>query len=271
MSELFNKALWIPDQALITGSNLSRYMQWLTEQNIVTVNDYDALYAWSVSDPASFWSSISRYFRICFHHVSGQVLRLPATGMIGVKWFEGSTLSYAEHVFRNRDDERPAIIFSSESGESAEISWQLLEVQVAAVAAWMRSRGVGMGDRVVSLLPNIPETVVAFLAANSLGAIWCSCSPDFGVDAIRDRIGQVEPKLLILSDGYHYGGKVFDRSAEWDRLLDDLPSIRDIVMVDLISSSFRLHGTVSWADILIHTAGTLCFEAVPFDHPIWIL
>lgn len=271
MSELFNKALWNPDQALITGSNLSRYMQWLTEQNIVTVNDYDALYAWSVSDPASFWSSISRYFRICFHHVLGQVLRLPETGMIGVKWFEGSTLSYAEHVFRNRDDERPAIIFSSESGESAEISWQLLEVQVAAVAAWMRSRGVGMGDRVVSLLPNIPETVVAFLAANSLGAIWCSCSPDFGVDAIRDRIGQVEPKLLILSDGYHYGGKVFDRSAEWDRLLDDLPSIRDIVMVDLISSSFRLHGTVSWADILIHTAGTLCFEAVPFDHPIWIL
>jgi acetoacetyl-CoA synthetase len=271
MSELFNKALWNPDQALITGSNLSRYMQWLTEQNIVTVNDYDALYAWSVSDPASFWSSISRYFRICFHHVSGQVLRLPATGMIGVKWFEGSTLSYAEHVFRNRDDERPAIIFSSESGESAEISWQLLEVQVAAVAAWMRSRGVGMGDRVVSLLPNIPETVVAFLAANSLGAIWCSCSPDFGVDAIRDRIGQVEPKLLILSDGYHYGGKVFDRSAEWDRLLDDLPSIRDIVMVDLITSSFRLHGTVSWADILMHPAVTLCFEAVPFDHPIWIL
>ena len=263
--------LWKPGHSLLSGSRLSNFIQWLSDQHIVKVKDYDALYEWSVAESSLFWYSISQYFNIHFHHPWEQVLRLPANGMIGTKWFEGSTLSYAEHVFRNRDEDRPALIFSSEQEETRQISWAVLEVQVAAVAAWMRSCGVGMGDRVVSLLPNIPESVIAFLAANSIGATWCSCSPDFGVEAIRDRIGQVEPVLLILSDGYRYGGKVFDRSAEWARLLTDLPSISHILQVQLIGSSFRLPDTVSWMEVLNYPSGVLSFEPVPFDHPIWVL
>ena len=191
--------------------------------------------------------------------------------MLGTKWFEASTLSYAEHVFRNRVEDRPAIIFSSEGAVSREIYWSELEAKVAAMALWMRAQGIVPGDRVVSLLPNIPENVIAFLSANSLGAIWSSCSPDFGVEAIRDRVIQVAPKLLIVSDGYRYGGKAFDRSEEWSRLIDQLPSIRTIVNVDLIGSSFRLFDAVSWHDVMQYPAESLSFEHVFFDHPIWIL
>lgn len=250
---------------------MTRYMGWLAERGIIHVQNYDALYEWSISDPASFWSSVASYFDIAFQHPYENILRLPETGMLGTKWFEASTLSYAEHVFRNRVEDRPAIIFSSEGADSREISWSELEAKVAAMALWMRAQGIVPGDRVVSLLPNIPENVIAFLSANSLGAIWSSCSPDFGVEAIRDRVIQVAPKLLIVSDGYRYGGKAFDRSEEWSRLIDQLPSVRTIVNVDLIGSSFRLFDAVSWHDVMQYPAESLSFEHVFFDHPIWIL
>lgn len=250
---------------------MTRYMDWLAERNIVQVSDYDALYAWSISDPASFWSSVATYFNIVFHKPYESVLRLPETGMLGTKWFEGSTLSYAEHVFRNRDEGRPAIIFSSEGTDSLEISWSDLGEMVAAMASWMRAQGIRSGERVVSLLPNIPEAVVAFLATNSLGAIWSSCSPDFGVDAIRDRVVQVSPRLLIVSDGYRYGGKAFDRSTEWARLIEALPSVQTIVTLDLIGASLRLSHAVSWHDVMRYPADPISFEPVSFDHPIWIL
>ncbi|MCE2833056.1 MAG: acetoacetate--CoA ligase [Chitinophagaceae bacterium] len=271
MSIAQDRQLWQPGQDFISASNMTRYMGWLAERGIIHVQNYDALYEWSISDPASFWSSVASYFDIAFQHPYENILRLPETGMLGTKWFEASTLSYAEHVFRNRVEDRPAIIFSSEGADSREISWSELEAKVAAMALWMRAQGIVPGDRVVSLLPNIPENVIAFLSANSLGAIWSSCSPDFGVEAIRDRVIQVAPKLLIVSDGYRYGGKAFDRSEEWSRLIDQLPSVRTIVNVDLIGSSFRLFDAVSWHDVMQYPAESLSFEHVFFDHPIWIL
>ena len=271
MSIAQDRQLWQPGQDFISASNMTRYMGWLAERGIIHVQNYDALYEWSISDPASFWSSVASYFDIAFRHPYEKILRLPETGMLGTKWFEASTLSYAEHVFRNRVEDRPAIIFSSEGAVSREIYWSELEAKVAAMALWMRAQGIVPGDRVVSLLPNIPENVIAFLSANSLGAIWSSCSPDFGVEAIRDRVIQVAPKLLIVSDGYRYGGKAFDRSEEWSRLIDQLPSIRTIVNVDLIGSSFRLFDAVSWHDVMQYPAESLSFEHVFFDHPIWIL
>lgn len=271
MSTPVKQSLWDPGSDLISGSNLSRYIHWLADQQIVQVDDYDALYAWSVSAPGPFWLSIVRFFDISFHHPWNQVLRLPETGMIGTKWFEGSTVSYAEHIFRHRTADRPAIIFSSETADNVEISWHSLETQVAATASWMRSRGIVSGDRVVSLLPNIPEAVIAFLAANSLGAIWSSCSPDFGVEAIRDRVAQLAPTLVILSDGYRYGGKVFDRSSEWRQLLEQLPTIQHVVCVDLIGSTFRLLNAVSWCDLIATPADQIFFDPVPFDYPIWVL
>ena len=271
MSISQDRQLWQPGPDFISASNMTRYMGWLAERGIIHVQNYDALYEWSISDPASFWSSVASYFDITFRHPYENILRLPETGMLGTKWFEASTLSYAEHVFRNRVEDRPALIFSSEGADSREISWSDLEAMVAAMASWMREQGIAPDDRVVSLLPNIPENVVAFLAANSLGAIWSSCSPDFGVEAIRDRVIQVAPKLLIVSDGYRYGGKAFDRSEEWSRLIEQLPSVRTIVNVDLIGSPLRLFEAVSWQDVMLYPAGSLSFESVAFDHPIWIL
>jgi acetoacetyl-CoA synthetase len=271
MSSSLEKHLWSPDSDLMQQSNMRKYMEWLSAHDLVHVEDYDALYAWSVSSPEAFWSSIVDFFNVCFHQGSDNVLRLPVTGMIGTQWFEGATLSYAEHVFRNQTDDRPAIIFNSESGVSLEISWNDLKANVAALAAWMRSRGIVAGDRVVSLLPNIPEAVIAFLATNSIGAIWSSCSPDFGVEAIRDRVGQLDPKLILLSDGYRYGGKVFERSVEWQRLLSALPSIQHVIDVNLIGSNFRVAGAVSWVDVMSTPVGPLVFQPVSFDHPIWVL
>jgi acetoacetyl-CoA synthetase len=250
---------------------MRKYMQWLHAHDIVHVEDYDALYAWSVSSPESFWSSIVDFFNVRLHKEYDSILRLPMTGMIGTRWFDGATLSYAEHIFTHYSDDRPAIIYSSEKGDTLDISWHDLKIQVASLAAWMRSRGISMGDRVVSLLPNIPEAVIAFLAANSIGAIWSSCSPDFGVEAIRDRVGQLEPRLLFVSDGYRYGGKNFERAPEWQRLISTLPSIETVVSVNQIGSSFRLPNTVSWNDVITYPSLPLIFQPVSFDHPIWVL
>ena len=265
------KQLWAPGPDLLQESNMRKYMEWLSARNIVLAKDYDALYAWSVSSPEKFWSSLSEFFNVQFHDGYDAILRLPMTGMIGTKWFEGSTLSYAEHVFRNHSDDRPAIIFNTESGVVLEISWHDLKTQVAAVAAWMRSRGIVAGDRVVSLLPNVPESVIAFLAANSIGAIWSSCSPDFGVDAIRDRVGQLDPKLIFVSDGYRYGGKIFERGTEWRQLMSVLPSITYVIEVNLIGSTLRVAGAVSWKDVVSTPAEPLVYHPVSFDHPIWVL
>ena len=271
MSSVGEKHLWAPGIDLVQDSNMRKYMQWLHARDIVHVDDYDALYAWSVSSPESFWSSIVDFFNVRCHNEYDSILRLPMTGMIGTRWFEGSTLSYAEHIFRNHADDRPAIIFSAETGVSEEISWHTLETKVAALAAWMRSRGIVAGDRVVSLLPNVPESVIAFLATNSIGAIWSSCSPDFGVEAIRDRVGQVAPRLLFVSDGYKYGGKTFERATDWQRLITELPSIESVVSVNLIGSMLRLPDTVSWDEVISYPSQPLVFQPVPFDHPIWVL
>lgn len=271
MSSSSEKLLWTPGSELIQHSNMRRYMEWLSAHDVVHVEDYDALYAWSVSSPEAFWSSIVDFFHVRFQHKYKSILRLPVTGMIGTKWFEGATLSYAEHVFRNFTDERPALIFSSENGDAIEVSWHELKTKVAALAAWMRSCGIVAGDRVVSLLPNVPEAVIAFLATNSIGAIWSSCSPDFGVEAIRDRVGQVEPTLIFFSDGYQYGGKKYERATEWQRLISTLPSIRHVVCVNVIGSAFRLTDTASWNEVISTPSDSLVFDPVHFDHPIWVL
>jgi acetoacetyl-CoA synthetase len=271
MSEHQVKALWQPGADLLASSNMTRYIEWLRSENIFDTDGYDALYAWSVDQPAECWTSIARFFDIQFHHPWQHVLRLPETGMIGTRWFEGSKLSYAEHVFRQRNDDRPAIVFASEDGVLEEVSWVMMERQVAALAGWMRARGIASGDRVVSLLPNIPEHVMVFLAANSIGAIWSSCSPDFGVDAIRDRVGQIAPRMVILSDGYRYNGKVFDRTADWRMLMAELDSVREILTVDLIGAELRLFNSVSWKSAIDFPTTDLIFEPVDFSHPIWIL
>jgi acetoacetyl-CoA synthetase len=263
--------LWEPDAGLMRGSAMARFMGWLEATRGLRHRDYSELWQWSVSEPAACWAALAEFFEIRFHSAPVGVMRLPSEGMIGTVWFEGSTLSYAEHVFRRRTDEWPAILHRTETTPIRSLSWAELERQVASVAAWLRREGVGPGDRVASLLPNIPEAVVAFLAANSVGAVWSSCAPEFGRESILDRFGQITPKVLFAPDGYTYNGREFHRTEAWISLAAELPSLSHLVLTARILPELRVPGTVRWDDLLALDGGTLAFEPVPFDHPLWVL
>ena len=190
---------------------------------------------------------------------------------IGTKWFRGATVNYAEHIFRHKNPARPAIMFQSEQEPLKELSWRELEKQVGAVAAYLRQSGVVAGDRVVAVLPNGPQAVVAFLATNSLGAVWSSCSPDFGTTGILDRFQQIEPKVLIVADGYTYNGKGFDKLPAMRQLIGQLPTLKRTVLVPYLNSEAQLPKTDSWKDVLKTPFSTLEFTPVVFDHPLWVV
>ncbi|GAB2525240.1 acetoacetate--CoA ligase [Spirosoma aerophilum] len=249
-------------------------MDWLFVKKGLYFRDYDDLWDWSVTDLEDFWESIWQFFDVQSHTPYHQVIFRPnRLDMIGVTWFSEATLSYAEHIFRHRSSQRPAILFSSEQQPAvASLSWSTLEQQVAATAAYLRQHNVGVGDRVVALLPNCPEAVVAFLATNAVGAIWSSCSPDFGTSSVVDRFQQIEPKLLIAADGYTYNGKRIDKMESIRELRSKLPTLENVVLVPYLDKESELSGSVDWYDVLDTPAPDgLTFEAVPFDHPIWVL
>lgn len=263
--------MWKPDAALKSSANIKQYMNWLFVKKGLYFNSYDELWHWSVTDIESFWESLWDYFNIRKTDLHRSVLRRSRNGFIGTHWFERATLNYAEHVFRNKDKKRPAIWFGSERQKVTAISWDTLEKQVAAVAAWLRSIGIKPGDRVVGILPNTPHAVVSFLAANSVGAVWSCCSPDFGNTAVIERFRQIEPKVIIAVDGYVYGGKEFQKAEDVQLICRALPTVKHVVMVPYLDKSANLSEFVSWDDVLLVPAPPLEFEALPFSHPIWVL
>jgi len=263
--------LWKPGRNLMEQSNLRKFMNWLFVKKGLYFRSYHDLWEWSVTDLEDFWESLWHYFNIKSHDLYLQVLQKPQHGMIGTKWFTRSKVNYAEHILRNKTKDRPAIIFQSEQTALKEISWETLESEVAAVVAWLRQRGVKPGDRVAAIMPNIPQTIVAFLATNAVGAVWSSCSPDFGKTAIIDRFLQIEPKVLFVVDGYSYNGKTFDITSFAQDLSYSLPSVKDVVMISYINSPSRPERFTSWEDILHLLNFGIDFTSVPFDHPIWVL
>lgn len=246
-------------------------MDWLFVKKGLYFRSYHDLWEWSVTDLEDFWESLWHYFNIKSHDLYLEVLQKPISGLIGTRWFTRSKLNYAEHIFRNKTKDRPAILFQSERAELSEISWDQLETNVAAVSTWLRQRGVKPGDRVAAVLPNIPEAVVAFLATNAVGAVWSSCSPDFGKPAITERFSQIEPKVLFTVDGYAYSGKTYDITSFAGELSASLPSVNDTVLIQNIFSETRPERFTSWDDILHVEHFGVDFEPVPFNHPIWIL
>jgi acetoacetyl-CoA synthetase len=277
--------LWKPSEKFIENSNLRRYLDWLGKTHRLEFKSYHEAWQWSVENVAEFWETIWIYFDVISHSPYKKVLS--SEKMPAAKWFEGSTLNYAEHVFRKKtEDQAPAIIFSSERHDLVEISWEELYSQVASMAAYLRESGVGKGDRVVAYLPNIPEATIAFLATISLGAIWSSCSPDFGVNSVVDRFSQIEPKVLFAVDGYTYNGKPFDKRQVVKELCEKLPTIEQVVLVpylnaesgmrnpefshEVSNSDFRILNFEFWNNTFRHSS-ELRFEAVPFDHPIYVL
>ena len=263
--------LWTPSPERVAASRMNDYMRWLEREKMVRTGSYEALWQWSVDELPAFWESIWQYFDIPSSAPATRVvdeLKMP-----GAKWFEGSRLNIAEQMFRfHRDDEgeMPAIIGKSELRPTVHLSWNALRRQVASVANALRSMGVEPGDRVVSYLPNIPETVVAFYACASIGAIWSSCSPDMGTPSVLDRFGQIAPKVLLAVDGYRYGGKDFDRLEVVRGLVQALPGVEHVVLLPYLDKDARLEGAHSWQELLEHDT-EMRFEQLPFDHPLWVV
>jgi acetoacetyl-CoA synthetase len=245
--------LWQPPADLVERALITRYMRWLDRG----FGSYDELWRWSVEDLEGFWASIWEYFG-----VAGSYERvLGSRAMPGAEWFPGARVSYAEHLFGGSDDAAVAIRHASESRPLGEWTWGQLREQTARIRAGLVARGVGPGDRVAAYLPNIPETIAAFLATASLGAVWSSAAPEFGARSVVDRFAQIEPKLLLYVDGYRYGGKDFDRSE-----------IAASVAAEIGAEPVRLgylDGS-GWQDGFLQD-GELEFERVPFDHPLWVL
>jgi acetoacetyl-CoA synthetase len=263
--------LWEPSDERIERATLTRYMRWVAETRERRFDDYHDLWRWSVEDLDDFWRSIWDFFDVRSH---GEWERaLADASMPGAVWFPGSRLSYAEHLFRGKRSDELAILHASELRELGEWTWADLRAATAGVAAGLRELGVGPGDRVVGYLPNLPETIAVFLACASLGAVWSSCSPDFGARSVVDRFAQVEPKVLFAVDGYRYNGRDFDRRDVVARLQDEMPSLVRTVVLPYLDSDPDLSGlddAMTW-DELVQDGAPLEFEPVPFDHPLWVL
>ncbi len=265
------KPLWTPSRSFMEQSNLKKFQNWLFVKKGLYFKNYHDLWDWSVTDLDDFWESVWQFCEVKSHSLYFEVFIRQNRDFIGTKWFRGATVNYAEHIFRHKNQARPAIMFQSEQEPLKELSWRELEKQVGAVAAYLRQSGVVAGDRVVGVLPNGPQAVVAFLATNSLGAVWSSCSPDFGTTGILDRFQQIEPKVLIVADGYTYNGKAFDKLPATRQLIGQLPTLKRTVLVPYLNPEAQLPKTDNWKDVLKTPFSTLEFTPVPFDHPLWVV
>ncbi|GAA3387333.1 acetoacetate--CoA ligase [Cryptosporangium minutisporangium] len=264
--------LWSPNDQVKVGARITAYQRWLGRDG-----DYDDLWRWSVDDLEGFWNSIWTYFDVLGTRADGPVV----TGgeMPDVHWFAGSTINYARNALRHArtQPDRVALLAADESGNRRPITYRELAREVARVSAGLRALGVGRGDRVAAYLPNVPEAVIGFLATASLGAIWSSCSPDFGVSAVVDRFAQIEPVVLLAVDGYRYNGRSFDRRDAVTSIAAALPNLRAVVQVQ--SDDYAVRGTaavhpttVTWASLGADTdLQEPEYTDVPFEHPLWVL
>jgi acetoacetyl-CoA synthetase len=250
--------VWTPTSERIASATITRYREWLNETRGLSVDDYAGLWQWSVDHLEDFWASIWEFFEV---EASAPYERVLTTReMPGADWFPGARLSYAEHVLRGRAADDVAIRHASELRPLGEWTWGELQARAGAVAGALREAGVVAGDRVAAYLPNIPETVAAFLGCASIGATWSSCAPEFGVRSVVDRFAQIEPKVLLAVDGYRYGGTDFDRSEMIAALERELPTLqRTFVLPYLASGDWEL------------PPAELEFAQLPFDHPLWVL
>jgi acetoacetyl-CoA synthetase len=262
--------IWQPSAERIAAANLTRFMRFAAARGAPD-GDYTSFYRWSVTEPAAFWQALFDFAEIIAERGEGPVLSEPDR-MPGARWFSGTRLNFAENLLRHPDT-APALIFRNECGARRELSRPELRAEVARIAAGLRSVGVGPGDRVAGFLPNLPETIIAMLASASIGATWTSCSPDFGINGVLDRFGQVEPKVLFTADGYFYGGKTLDSLGPIAGVLERLPSVRRVVVIPYVSTTpdiGRLRNAVAWQDFG-EPGAALAFPRLPFDHPLYVL
>ncbi len=256
------------------AANLTAFTDWLAARRGLRFDGYAELWRWSVTDLEGFWQAVWDYCRIDASAPPEQVLG--RREMPGAQWFPGARLNYAQHVLRHERAGQDALLFLSESGPAAALSREQLGGQVRIVGTALRGMGVRPGDRVASYLPNIPQTVVAMLAAASIGAIWAGCSPDFGWRGALDRFRQLAPKVLFCVDAYQYGGRRFDRTGELRRIISGLDGLEHVVYLPQPGGppAASIPAATTWDALLDHPpvpAAQFAFEQVPFGHPLWVL
>ena len=267
--------LWSPSPARMADSNLRRFIDCIAARRDLPTGDYAALHRWSLERPDAFWFEVAHFADVKADWAAAPVLE-NGHQMPGARWFPGARLNYAENLLHYRDD-HPALIAYDERGQRRVLSYRQLCTEVARVASGLKEIGIQPGDRVVGFLPNIPEAVIAMLAATSLGAIWSSCSPDFGIAGVLDRFGQIEPKVIFTADGYHYAGKTLDSIAPIAGVLSSLPSVTTVIVIAQVSSAPDL-ATLE-ADgrraLRFEQMGSphakLQFQRLPFDHPLFVM
>ncbi len=259
--------LWTPPADLRETTEIGRYMDWLRTERGRDAENYDELWRWSVDDLEGFWGSIWDFFGLRTHTPYERVLAKPT--MPGAEWFPGAQLNYAEHlVGRAEDRDRVAVVARSQGRPPLELTFGELREQVARARAGLQRLGVGPGDRVVAYLPNVPETLIAFIATASLGAIWATCAPEFGARSVINRFVQIEPRVLLAVGGYGYRDRYVDRRTEVQEIRAKLPTLQHVVHVPYGEATVA--GAVGWNELL-DDSGRLEFEPVAFDHPLYVL
>ena len=265
--------LWQPSPERIAGANLTRFAALVRERHGASTGDYAALHRWSIENRAAFWAAVWEYGAVIGEWGDGPVL-VDGDRMPGAKWFPGARLNFAENLLRRRDD-APGIVFRGEDRVRRSLSFRELHDAVSVLAQALRAAGVVKGDRVAGYLPNMPEAVIAMLATASIGAAWSSASPDFGVQGVVDRFGQIAPKVLFSADGYFYGGKRHDSIGRLAPIAAQIPSIERIVVVPYTTDSPDVAPVEKAVGLMEFVAGRtpadIVFERVPFDHPLYIM
>jgi acetoacetyl-CoA synthetase len=264
---MIGEVLWQPPADLRQSTQIGRFMEFAEQRSGRRFDGYDALWRWSVEDLEGFWAAIWEFFELRAHAPFERVLA--SREMPGAVWFEGARLNYAEHlVGRDEDAEKVAVVAHSQTRPEFEVTFGELREQVARARAGLQRLGVGPGDRVVAYLPNIPETLVAFIATASLGAIWAACAPEFGARSVIDRFAQIEPKVMLAVGGYGFRDRYVNRLAEVEAIRGRLTSLEHVVAVPYGEAS--VPDAVAWPDLL-GQSGPLEFEPVAFDHPLYVL
>ncbi len=265
--------LWQPSEDRIRSSNLARFMAEVEERWEVDIGDYAALYRFSIADMEKFWQSVADFAGIIAERW-GETVLADGEEMPGARWFPDARLNFAENLLR-RGDGADAIVFWGEDEVRRRLSWAELSAEVSRLSQAFTAMGIGPGDRVAAFMPNMPETMIAALASASIGAVFSSCSPDFGTDGVLDRFGQIEPKVLFSADGYFFNGQTYDSLPRLAEIAARLPSVETTVVVPYVGTEPELAGIaggVTWRDFIgKFTAGEIAFTRLPFNHPLYIL
>ncbi len=264
--------LWQPSQSRVENSQLHKFTQEVNQRFGLSLNDYSDLYQWSVENDQDFWSLMWDYGGIIADQ-KGDTVLVDGDKMPGARWFPDSKLNFAENLMKYRDD-RTALVFRGEKGQRTTITYAELYTKVAQLAAGLKKAGIGKGDRVAGFVPNCAETVISMLATTSLGAVWSSCSPDFGINGVLDRFGQIKPKVLFTTDGYYYSKKTLNSLERVEGILQHLPEIEHVVVIPFVEETpeiGNINNGILLGDFIDQDATEVEFERVSFDHPLYIM